>query len=229
MSEKMLNMFTLVARRYDFMNDVLSFGIHRQWKRKLIKKANLKSGFSVLDCATGTGDIAFRFKLEGGKKVSVTGIDFNDQMLEIAKSRTNKKKLDISFHQEDVLNMTFGDNSFDVVSIAFGIRNVDDTLNCIYEMARVTQPGGKVLILEFGKPSRKILWIYKLYARFIIPLLGQIISCDRRSYSYLQSSALAYPCGNDFLSLMDSTNCFKECFFEPLSFGVAYLYVGVVK
>lgn len=227
MAEEVKGMFARIARRYDLLNDLLSFGIHRAWKEKTIRLAGAAPGKHALDCATGTGDLAFSIakKVEPGG--SVAGIDFTPEMLEIAKHRDNTGNT--SFSVADVMKLPFEDNSFDFSTIAFGIRNVDDPRKGIDEMARCTRPGGTLAVLEFGKPQGLMAPIYSFYSRFIIPPVGKIFSGDFDAYSYLNRTSLAFPCREDFLEIMRSTGRFSELSYTPVTFGIAYIYLGKVR
>jgi demethylmenaquinone methyltransferase / 2-methoxy-6-polyprenyl-1,4-benzoquinol methylase len=225
MSEEIRKMFGSIAGKYDLMNDLLSFGIHKLWRKKLVKIASLIGNERILDCATGTGDLATGFykKLKNG---TVTGLDFAPEMIEIAKQKAAGGANKIDFLVGDATNISFPDSTFDISTIAFGIRNIPDTEKCLSEMARVLKPGGKVMILEFGKPYFPFSLIYKIYAVVFMPLIGKFIAGSSESYKYLQTTSLAYPCRNDFIEIMRKTDKFKKLSFLSLSFGIAYLYIG---
>lgn len=214
-------MFAAIARRYDRANTVLSGGVHHLWRRKAVRHADIKPGQRVLDCATGTGDLAIAFRKAGAE---VTGTDFVPEMLELARVKAK----DITFEVADVTRLPYADNAFDVSSISFGIRNVGDPRKGIAEMARVVRSGGRVLVLEFGQPRSK--WfgaLYDWYSRAVLPRIGGALTGERDAYSYLQRSAERFPCGDDFARLMRESGDFAEVTYVPLTFGVAYLYRGI--
>jgi demethylmenaquinone methyltransferase/2-methoxy-6-polyprenyl-1,4-benzoquinol methylase len=235
MSEKVQKMFANIAKDYDKMNDILSFGIHRLWRRITVKNAELKPDFKILDCATGTGDLAFAFKKSINKisnspqNSEVIGTDFCEDMLVLARQKAIEKGIDVKFEFADVMDLQYADNYFDIASISFGIRNVDDPKRGISELARVVKSGGKVLILEFGQPFGILAPFYKFYSRKIMPFLGNLIAGDKGAYTYLPETAAKFPAGNMFLNIMQSTDNFSETKYIPLSSGIAYLYIGIVK
>ena len=229
MSDKVRKMFAGIAGKYDFMNTLLSFGIHHRWRSKTIKLSGAAEAMHVLDCASGTGDLAIKFKQKVGDKGSVTGTDFCEEMLEFAGPKAAKKGLDIKFEFADVMNLQYDDDSFNISSIAFGIRNVDSPAQGLSEMARVVKPGGKVVVLEFGQPKGIFSIFYKLYSKVLMPMAGRIFAKDGGAYNYLPETAAKFPCREDFLELMDSTGKLENCFYKSLTFGIAFIYVGTVK
>lgn len=224
------SMFSKVAREYDKANSVLSVGIHHLWRKKLVQLSNATSGASVLDCATGTGDLAIAFKKTVGSTGKVVGTDFCADMLERAPKKALQQNLDIQFEQADVTQLQYPNAQFDIVSISFGIRNVSDPIKALTEMARVAKPGGRVMILEFGQMNAPVVKdLYQYYSEKILPVLGGWVTGQKEAYEYLQKSSAAFPCRNEFVALMQQTNCFAEMNFVPVSFGIAYIYTGVVK
>lgn len=228
MSEQVRQMFGSIAGRYDRVNTILSFGIHHLWRRKAVRVSGAKPGDHVLDCATGTGDLAIAFK----KKVSgdgyVLGTDFSDKMIEPAPIKAKKKNLEVDFEVADAMNLPYDDNRFDISSIAFGIRNVDDPMVCLREMARVTKPGGKVVVLEFGQPKGLMKHPFRIYSKYIIPTLGGWFSGNRAAYEYLPETSASFPAGEKFIGLMKESASFSGYKAYPLQGGVAYIYVGTV-
>jgi len=228
--EKIRSMFSKVASQYDKANNVLSVGIHHLWRTKLVQLADVKPGMQILDCATGTGDLAIEFKKNVGSTGSVLGTDFCAEMLESAPQKAKDRNLDIQFELADVTQLQYSDNSFDRVSISFGIRNVSDPVKALKEMARVTRNGGKVLVLEFGQMSIPVVSsLYNFYSEKILPKIGGLVTGQGEAYDYLQKSSAAFPCREQFLDLMKKSNSFSEMSFTPVSLGIAYIYVGVVK
>lgn len=229
MSEQVRTMFADIAPNYDKTNTVLSFGIHHLWRKTTVKTSGAQPGMSVLDCATGTGDLAIEFKKTVGSTGKVTGTDFCAEMLNFAPAKAQAAGTDVRFETADVMHLPYADNSFDIASISFGIRNVDDPVRGLAEMARVVRPGGKVMVLEFGQPNGIFAVPYNLYSRFIIPVLGKMLTGSRAAYEYLPRTAAKFPSGKDFLGLMQKTNSFSHTAYKPLTFGVACLYTGTVK
>lgn len=228
MSQQVHQMFTQIAPRYDVANDVLSMGTHRLWRKTAVKRSRAKAGDAVLDCATGTGDLAIDFKRVVGATGSVLGTDFNAAMLSTAPAKAKAAGLEIAFEVADATKLPYSDDRFDVASIAFGIRNVDDPKQCLMELARVVKPGGRVVVLEFGQPTGAFGAFFGLYSRFVMPLIGQALTGNRAAYEYLPRTAAAFPAGDRFVSMMRETGRFAEATSHPLLAGLAYVYVGVV-
>lgn len=227
--ETIRNMFKKVAPHYDRANDILSAGIHHLWRKKLVSLANVKSGNKILDCATGTGDLAIEFKKAVGPSGHVVGTDFCPEMLETAPLKSKDRGLEIQYSVADVMNLPFADHEFDRSSISFGIRNVQDPSQAIKELARVVKPGGRVLVLEFGKMKAPLIRdLYNFYANKILPKLGGAVTGEGEAYDYLQRSSAQFPSRENFVNLMKEAYPFKKVEFHPVSFGVAYIYVGYV-
>ncbi|MCU0699912.1 MAG: bifunctional demethylmenaquinone methyltransferase/2-methoxy-6-polyprenyl-1,4-benzoquinol methylase UbiE [Myxococcaceae bacterium] len=229
MSEQVHQMFTQIAPRYDVTNDVLSMGTHRLWRKTAVRLSKVKAGDAVLDCATGTGDLAIDFKRAVGPGGTVKGTDFNAAMLSSAPAKAKALGLDISFEVADAMKLPYPAQQFDVSSISFGIRNVDDPKVCLGELARVVKPGGRVVVLEFGQPEGAFGAVFRLYAKLVMPLIGQVLTGNRAAYEYLPRTAAAFPAGERFVELMRSTGAFSEQSAHPLMAGLAYVYVGVVR
>lgn len=228
--EKIRSMFSKVAAKYDKANSVLSVGIHHLWRKKLVQLSEVKSGMSVLDCATGTGDLAIEFKKNVGPEGAVVGTDFCKEMLESAPTKATAENLEIKFELADVTQLQYTDKTFDVVSISFGIRNVNDPVKALQEMARVTKPGGKVMVLEFGQMDFPVISnLYNFYSTKILPKIGGLVTGQGEAYEYLQKSSAAFPCKQNFLQLMNEAGCFSKMNYAPVSFGIAYIYKGIVK
>lgn len=228
MSEQVHQMFTQIAPRYDATNDVLSLGVHRLWRRVAVRRSGAKPGDAVLDCATGTGDLALAFKRAVGPRGSVLGTDFNADMLSHAPKKAQAAGLDVRFEVADAMKLPFEASRFDVASIAFGIRNVDEPGRCLEELARVVKPGGRVVVLEFGQPGGLFGLVFRQYARFVMPLLGQALTGNRAAYEYLPRTSAAFPAGERFVELMRGTGRYAQAEAHPLLAGLAWVYVGTV-
>lgn len=223
---KIRSMFASISTRYDRANTVLSGGIHHLWRKKAVRASGATAGDRVLDCATGTGDLAIAFKKAVGPRGEVIGTDFVPEMLELA----CMKARDITFEVADVTQLPYDANSFDVSSISFGIRNVNDPRKGIAELARVVKPGGRVIVLEFGQPKNRLFAAaYNFYNRHILPRIGGLLTGERAAYTYLQTSAGRFPCGDEFVALMRESGDFQSVDYRPLTFGIAYLYRGVKR
>ncbi len=223
-------MFSKVANQYDKANSVLSVGIHHLWRKKLVALSKAQPGDAVLDCATGTGDLAIAFKKTVGVNGSVIGTDFCADMLESAPQKASNEKLDIKFEQADVTQLPYKNAQFNIASISFGIRNVSNPVLALQEMARVCKPGGRVMVLEFGQMQTPIIKdIYHFYSERILPKIGGWVTGQPEAYDYLQKSSAAFPCRENFLQLMKEAQVFTDMSYTPVSFGIAYIYTGVVK
>lgn len=224
------SMFSKVAANYDRGNTVLSMGIHHLWRKKLVKYSGAKAGNKVLDCATGTGDLAIEFKQTVGAAGEVIGTDFCAEMLIPAPGKAKEKNLEIQFEQADVTQLQYADNRFDICSISFGIRNVGDPVKALSEMARVTRSGGTVMILEFGQVNIPIFGaLYNFYSQHILPKIGGLVTGQKEAYEYLQKSSAAFPCRKEFVSLMEQTGSYSKMEYIGLTGGIAYIYKGTVK
>lgn len=224
------SMFAKVAANYDKGNNVLSMGVHHLWRKKLVKYSGAKAGDKVLDCATGTGDLAIEFKQKVAASGTVIGTDFCVEMLGPAPGKAQERGLDIKFEQADVTQLQYPDNSFDICSISFGIRNVGDPVKALQEMARVTKSGGKVMILEFGQVNIPLFGsIYNFYSQNILPKIGGLVTGQKEAYEYLQKSSAAFPCREEFIRMMKDSGSYFDCEYISLTGGIAYIYKGTVK
>ena len=218
------SMFGSIAGRYDRANTVMSAGVHHLWRRRAVRWSGAKKGDAVLDCATGTGDLAIAFKKVVGSG-RVVGTDFTPEMIALARQKSRQ----ITFDVADVTALPFDDAAFDIASISFGIRNVGDPMKAIAEMTRVVRPGGRVIVLEFGQPSGRLASaLYDSYRRHFLPRLGGAVTGERKAYEYLESSAARFPCGEEFVAMMRGAARFTSIDVRPLTFGIAYCYRGVV-
>ena len=228
MSEKVKNMFADIADDYDRINTILSFGVHNAWRKRAVLESGAAPGDKVLDCATGTGDLAIEFKKTVGHRGEVLGTDFCEEMIEHAPAKADKEQLVVNFEVADAMNLPYKDNSFDIASIAFGIRNVDDPLVCLKEMARVIKSGGRVVVLEFGQPKGPVKYPYEIYSKHVMPAIGGFISGNREAYTYLPETSAKFPAGKSFLELMKKADVFSDQRAIKLTGGISYIYVGTV-
>jgi demethylmenaquinone methyltransferase / 2-methoxy-6-polyprenyl-1,4-benzoquinol methylase len=229
MSEKVRKMFADIADDYDRVNSILSLGIHHIWRNQTVLESGAKPGDAVLDCATGTGDLAISFKKAVGIDGYVLGTDFCKEMIGLAPDKAKEKHLSIDFEVADAMNLPYRDDQFDIASIAFGIRNVDDPVQALKEMSRVVRSGGRVVVLEFGQPEGLLKYPYQIYSKHIMPAVGGWLSGNRDAYTYLPETSAAFPAGDAFLELMEKTETFRQARAEKQTGGIAYIYVGTVK
>ena len=229
MSAEVQQMFATIARRYDTANDLLSLGVHKGWRRTAVRLTGAAPGQRVLDCATGTGDLALAFKRAVGPRGEVIGTDFCREMLEPAPAKAARAGLEVKFEVADALSLPYPAQRFDVASIAFGIRNVDDPLRCLRELSRVVVPGGRVVVLEFGQPQGAFGALFRFYSRAVMPLVGGLVTGNRSAYEYLPRTAAAFPAGERFIDLMREAGTFSSCAATPLLSGTAFVYLGVVR
>jgi demethylmenaquinone methyltransferase/2-methoxy-6-polyprenyl-1,4-benzoquinol methylase len=228
MSAEVQRMFASIAPRYDATNQVLSLGVHGRWRRAAVRLSQAAPGQRALDCATGTGDLALAVKRAVGPSGAVLGTDFCAEMLERAPAKAARAGLDVRFEVADAMALPYTAASFDLATIAFGIRNVDDPVRCLAELGRVVKPGGRVVVLEFGQPRGPFGALFRAYSRHVMPAVGGLLTGNRAAYEYLPRTAAAFPAGEQFLALMDQAGCFRERAAHPLTFGTAFVYVGVV-
>lgn len=224
------NLFASISDSYDNANDVITMGLARRWRRQLVQWSGVQKGGQVLDCATGTGDLALDFKAHVGSKGQVIGTDFCPEMIALAPQKANKKGLPVDFQVADAMNLPFEDNQFEVTSIAYGIRNVQDPVATIKEMARVTKPQGTVMVLETGEP-KGILWphLLRFHFHYLVPWLGGMVSGERQAYEYLNRSSSQFPSGPDFVELIQPSKAFSQMEYRSLMGGASYMYRLRVK
>ncbi len=224
--EQVAKMFNNISKRYDLLNRLLSLGIDVIWRKKAIKQLQAAQPKRILDVATGTADFAIQaLDLKPDK---VVGVDISEGMLSIGHEKLKKKNLQdvIELRLGDSEKLPFEENEFDAVIVAFGVRNFEDLLKGLKDMHHVLKPGGNLVVLEFSKPKAfPFKQLYNLYFKFILPLIGKIISKDKSAYTYLPESVNAFPDGQQFLDIMQEAG-FGQNRQKPLTFGISSIYVG---
>lgn len=226
-ARRVRGVFDSVASRYDLMNDLMSGGLHRLWKRHTIREAAVRRGQRVLDLAGGTGDLAKAFAAQVGDSGEVVLADINASMLNEARRRLVDAGVagNLTIAQVDAENLPFSDNSFDLVTIAFGLRNVTDKDAALASMLRVLKPGGKLLILEFSKPHEALQPAYDTYSFKVLPLLGKLVANDDASYQYLAESIRMHPDQETLLTMMNAAG-FERSRYQNLTGGIVALHSG---
>jgi demethylmenaquinone methyltransferase/2-methoxy-6-polyprenyl-1,4-benzoquinol methylase len=209
------------------MNDLMSGGLHRIWKRFTIEQAAIKPGQSVLDLAGGTGDLARAFAERAGDNGIVVLADINDSMLREGRRRLIDAGVgaNVSIAQVNAEHLPFAETSFDCISIAFGLRNVTDKAAALASMHRVLKPGGRLLILEFSKPAEILKPVYDLYSFKVLPLMGKLVANDEQSYRYLAESIRMHPDQDTLLGMIQEAG-FERCRYHNLSGGIVALHIG---
>lgn len=224
--EQVENMFDNIAPKYDRLNQVLSFGIHKRWRRQAVDLLLGKNNTQLLDIATGTGDLALEAVRLSPEKI--TGLDLSENMLRVGRIKIREKGLEnrIELIHGDSENLPFSNETFDSAMVAFGVRNFGNLEAGLKEINRVLKPGGTFVVLEFSKPQNKFFGLtYKMYFHFILPLIGRMVSSDSRAYTYLPESVETFPHGKAFADILSKCG-FSNVQVIPLTFGVASLYVG---
>ncbi len=227
-AERVRQVFDSVATRYDLMNDLMSFGIHRLWKRFAVELAGIRRGQQILDLASGTGDLAARFAGLVGPDGLVMMTDINAAMLAQGRSRMTDNGVvgNVKYAQVNAEHIPFPDNRFDCVTIGFGLRNVTDKQQALNEMFRVTKPGGRALVLEFSHPRGEPLKsAYDLYSFKVLPLLGKLVANDEKSYRYLAESIRMHPTQEVLKGMMEQAG-FERCDYHNLTGGVVAVHRG---
>ncbi|HRI28704.1 MAG TPA: bifunctional demethylmenaquinone methyltransferase/2-methoxy-6-polyprenyl-1,4-benzoquinol methylase UbiE [Chitinophagales bacterium] len=225
--EQVAKMFNNIAPRYDLLNRVLSLGIDRWWRYIAINRLKEVQPKTILDVATGTADVALAtMRLKPHK---VVGIDISAQMLELGKQKIQQRNLQniITLMQGDAENLPFDNNSFDAITVAFGVRNFENLEKGLAELFRVLKPGGKLVVLEFSKPKIfPMKQLFSIYFTYVLPFIGKLISKDSHAYTYLPESVQAFPEGNNFTGILQQTG-FKSTQCTPLTFGISSVYTGI--
>jgi demethylmenaquinone methyltransferase/2-methoxy-6-polyprenyl-1,4-benzoquinol methylase len=225
--DQVADMFNSIAYRYDFLNRFLSAGVDIWWRKKAIRELKKLKPKNILDVATGTADVAIMATtlLDPEK---ITGIDISDGMLEIGRAKIKKKGLEktIELLNGDSETIKFADNSFDAVTVAFGVRNFEHLEKGLAEIKRVLKPGGKLVVLEFSQPKTAgITQLYHVYMKLVAPNVGKIFSKNRNAYKYLDESIKKFPEGKNFTLILDNLG-YTNTYCKPLSLGICSIYCG---
>ncbi len=222
--KQVADMFNSIAHRYDFLNHFLSLGIDNLWRKKAVRLLKNRKSDQILDIATGTGDFAIETLKLNPK--SVTGIDISIGMLKYGNEKMVKKGLDkqIKLLEGDAENLIFEDESFDIITVAFGVRNFENLEKGLTEMNRVLKSAGTAIILEFSKPEKfPVKQLYNFYFKNILPSVGKLFSKDKSAYTYLPESVEEFPYGNKLLKILEECG-YRNCRAISLSFGIASIY-----
>lgn len=220
-------MFAQIAGKYDLMNHLLSLNIDKYWRSATVRRVPIHGDAPLLDLCTGTGDLAFAFR-KRHPNVPITAADFCPEMLDVARDKQRRRNVEgIEFMEASAMELPFPSDQFQVVSVAFGIRNVESTDQGLREMFRVCKPGGRVAVLEFSQPT---IWplssLYQMYFRYVLPRVGQwMAKNDQSAYEYLPSSVSQFPSGRAFAARMEAAGL-QNIELYPMTLGIATLYVG---
>ena len=225
-ARRVRSVFDSVASKYDVMNDLMSMGLHRAWKAYTVLVANVKEGQQVLDIAGGTGDLSLAFAPKVGPTGRVVHTDINEAMLREGRNRLIDAGVCLPTLVCDAEHLPFPDGQFDLVTVAFGLRNMTHKDGALREMNRVLKPGGKLLVLEFSKVARPLEKIYDWYSFKVLPKVGQLVANDSASYQYLAESIRMHPGQEELKTLMRQTG-FGHVDYHNMSGGVVALHVGI--
>ena len=218
--------FNEIAPRYDLLNRLLSGRQDVAWRKRVAKLITARTPIKVLDLATGTADVLLSIAKYGPKAERLVGLDPSEGMMDIGKQKSEKLGVPIEFVVASATTIPFKENYFDVLTMSFGIRNVDDYEKGLREMARVLKPGGQCLILEFSLPKPPLKWLYLLYFRHVLPILGRLISGHKTAYKYLNQTVEDFPYGTEFEAKLKAAG-FSSVKTTPLTFGIASIYQAV--
>ncbi|MBB1487984.1 bifunctional demethylmenaquinone methyltransferase/2-methoxy-6-polyprenyl-1,4-benzoquinol methylase UbiE [Oceanospirillum sediminis] len=228
-ADKVADVFHSVAAKYDLMNDLMSMGIHRLWKRMTIEMSGVRRGSTVLDIAGGTGDLTLKFSRLVGAEGKVVLADINDSMLKVGRDKLLDSGCsgNVEFVQANAECLPFPDNTFDCITIAFGLRNVTDKDKALRSMARILKPGGRLLVLEFSKPTNPVMSkIYDTYSFTALPFMGKLITNDAESYRYLAESIRMHPDQETLKGMMEEAGL-SRVEYHNMTNGVVALHRGV--
>ncbi len=223
-SAEVKKIFSSIALNYNRANRFITLGMDKSWRKKLVQWSQAPESAKILDCATGTGVLAYEFQKHLGPDAQITGVDFCEEMLKQA-YKVREQIKNIFFKQADVQKLPFADHTFDVCSMAYGLRNIEDPAKALKEMARVTKKGGNILILETGdKPTFFLKPFFYLHFRYVVPFLGGKITGQKSAYQYLQKTSQSFPSRHFLLKLLQDTKCFDKCEYKTLFFGASFIY-----
>ena len=224
--EKIEQLFDNIAPDYDKLNHILSLNIDKGWRRKAVREiVDCKEPLSVLDVACGTGDFTIEIAQKAAKGSSITGIDLSEGMMSVGRKKVAAAGVEALLERGDCEALKYSDNTFDRVSVGFGVRNFEHLLKGLEEMCRVLKPGGKLVILELSLPSNRFIrWCYKLYFLKILPAIGGCVSGNRGAYSYLPASVLHFPAPDKFCAMLREAG-FADVLHRALTFGVCRMYI----
>ncbi len=226
--EQVAEMFNNISGTYDFLNHFLSLGIDIIWRKKAIKELKAINPQVMLDVATGTGDFAFE-SISILKPAKIIGVDISEGMLAVAEKKIKERNLSDVFSVQlgDSEGLNFENDTFDAITVAFGVRNYENLEKGLADMLRVLKPNGKIVILEFSKPRKfPIKQGYNFYFKYITPFFGRLFSKDKQAYTYLPESVAAFPDGATFTALMEKVG-YKNTKHRPLTFGISAIYTGI--
>lgn len=226
--EKIKSMFDNIAPDYDKLNHIMSLNIDKGWRRKAVREiADTDQPLAVLDVACGTGDFTIEIARKVARGSQITGIDLSEGMMKVGREKIAAAQVDATLEYGDCEALTYANDSFDRISVGFGVRNFEHLSVGLKEMCRVLKPGGKLVILELSVPSNPIIrWCYKLYFLHILPTIGGMVSGNRGAYKYLPASVLHFPAPDKFIPMMHEAG-FSEVRHKALTFGICRMYVGI--
>ena len=219
-------MFDSISKEYDFINNLITFGSHKKWKKQIVDISKKNKPKQILDLATGTADIAI--ELTSIENCKITGLDISSKMLSIGQTKINKLKLNrnISLEEGDAENLKFNDATFDVVTIGYGVRNFTNLKNSLNEIYRVLKKDGLLIILETSLPTNRLMsFFYNIHTKFYVRLIGKIFSNNSNAYNYLESSAKIFPHGENFKKMLQKLN-FKDIRSKIKLFGASTIYIA---
>ncbi len=225
--QQVSKMFNNIAPYYDFLNHFLSLGIDKNWRKKAIRELQISQPQHILDVATGTADVAIALAKTLQPK-QVIGLDIAAEMLDIGRKKVKQQDLSevVELIDGDAENLPFENNTFDAVTVAFGVRNFENLLAGMNEIQRVLKPNGKLVVLEFSKPRLfPLKQLFQFYFKYILPFIGKITSKDPKAYRYLYESVQAFPDGKEFIKVMEKAG-FQQNQQKSLTFGISSLYIG---
>jgi demethylmenaquinone methyltransferase / 2-methoxy-6-polyprenyl-1,4-benzoquinol methylase len=225
--ERVHSVFEKISDQYDYMNDLISFKQHNRWRNDTMKRISVKPGDNCLDVCCGTGEWTFALAEAAGKSGNVTGLDFSENMLKVGREKLKKRSLpNIAFIHGNAMELPFGDNSFDVVTIGFGLRNVPDYFQALKEMSRVVKPGGRVVCLETSHPTVPIFkQVFKFYFTYIMPVFGKLFAKSYQEYSWLQESTEAFLTKEELKDLFQKSGL-TEVEVKSYALGAAAMHTG---